>query len=483
MNNIFKKISLKQDISILLILTIVLNYSYLSADDNVDSKLRDMSLDELLQVKIAVASKFEQSLADSPGIVTTYTAKEITLFGGRDLGEVLSRIPGFEEFPSLYNGRNIITMRGDQPSINNNHVLILLNGIPFNRESYAGGLWNEAMILTIPLASIQQLEVIRGPGSVLYGTNAFAGVVNIITKSSDQLKSDTSIGTGTFSTEQLNLNLSGSSGNWQWTSAMRWFDTDGWPYESLDTNGQIFRDDITSRSPGIIATIANKGFKADIYWGKAKQLTIRGTSTEPQAGQTDNEKYSVNLSYVTPLTEKWNLTTNFSYVAGRTDHGITSAVPGELNFIRYETDDYRFELMSQNKLSNNSNLLFGGTIDNFRGKTPPPFVLIDGWNNSLYSIYAQYELQYSKTKYILGAQYNKAEKSFDSLVPRLGIIHHINDTSSIKLLYGQAFRTPSTVERLINVSIPTLSLKGDINLNPETVTNWDLQYLYNEKQL
>ena len=62
-----------------------------------------LSLEQLTQIKVVVASKYKQNISDSPGIVSTYSAFEIALFGGRDLGEVLSGMLGFEEFPSLIN--------------------------------------------------------------------------------------------------------------------------------------------------------------------------------------------------------------------------------------------------------------------------------------------------------------------------------------------------------------------------------------------
>ena len=146
-----------------------------SATEGISEKLFNLSLAELMTVVVTTPSKSAQPLNETAAVISTFSKREIALFGGRDLGEVLSRMPGFEEFSSLVNGRNIVTIRADQISINNNHVLFLLNGVPLNRESYTGGIWNEAMILSIPLNTIQQLEVIRGPGSVLYGTNAFAG--------------------------------------------------------------------------------------------------------------------------------------------------------------------------------------------------------------------------------------------------------------------------------------------------------------------
>jgi len=98
-------------------------------------------------------------------------------------------------------------------------------------------------------------------------------------------------------------------------------------------------------------------------------------------------------------------------------------------------------------------------------------------------LYGQYEIKIDDTKFILGGQLNKPKENPSKFVPRMGVIHHLNDNSGVKLLYGQAFRSPYVVEREINVSIPNLTLKGDKNLKPELVTTWDLQYFYSDTEL
>ncbi len=454
---------------------------FAKADDTLD--LFELSLEELIQVQVEVASKVEQPLSESPAVVTTYTAKEISMFGGRDIGEVLSRLPGFEEYSSLYNGRNIVTIRADQLSVNNNHVLFLLNGVPLNRESYTGGIWNEAMLQTIPLNSIQQIELIRGPGSVLYGTNAFSGVVNIITKKSDRLSPSISVDYGRYNTEQIQLELSGQAGDWQLTSALQWKETDGWPYKTVTSDNSLFMANASSKSSGIIATATNNNFSANLYWGQVEQFTTRGNVTRPEAGETDNEKYSLNLAYESEINKQWSINSYLSHVSGRTIHQVSTATPGQLNTINYHTDDSRLEINSRGVLSANSNILVGGTIDYFSGSTPGAISIVSDWYDYYYGLYAQYDIRIDDTQYIIGAQYNNASGNYESLVPRIGLIHHLNSNSGIKLLYGQAYRTPYIVERKINVAIANLSIKGDENLAPELVSTWDFQYFYNGENL
>ncbi|NIB40163.1 TonB-dependent receptor [Pseudomaricurvus alkylphenolicus] len=444
-----------------------------------EDDLYALSLRELMASVVITPSKAEQSAADSPGIVTTYNAREIELFGGRDLGEVLSRILGFEEYNNLSIGRNMVTIRSDFPIINNNHVLFLLNGVPLNRESYTGGIWNQTMLQSIPLGSIRQLEVVRGPGSVLYGTNAFAGVVNILTKPQSEMSNSVSVRAGRYGTRGVNLNWSEAHQGWQWTTSLRWMETDGWPLEMTDTDGESFSEDVFAESPALIANLKKNGFSANLYWGITEQFTLRGRDGEAIAGNTENEKYALMLGYEWDFNDRWRMTTNLSHVGGRTDHKVASSDPAQLQTILYETDDSRIELTARGRLSENSGLLLGGTVDYFTGSTPSPSRIVPDWNDYLLAVYGQYEIKLGSTQLTLGAQYNHAETGYESLVPRLGLVHHFNTQSGIKLLYGQAFRAPYVTELKIDIAIPTLDLSGNEDLEPEIVTTWDLQYFYN----
>lgn len=144
------------------------------------SALLELSLNELLNVKvISATSKQAESYIESPGIVNYITSQEIATMGTNDLLDLLRRLPNVE-IPSYCQYRNnIVSIRG-QHGFTDKHTLVLLNGRPM-RERHHGGV-NAPIYTGFPLSSIKWIEVIRGPGSVLHGTGAFSGVVNIVTK-------------------------------------------------------------------------------------------------------------------------------------------------------------------------------------------------------------------------------------------------------------------------------------------------------------
>ncbi len=135
---------------------------------------------ELEQLLVTTASKSAERIADAPGVVSVISAEDIRNFGARNLLEVLDRAPATYGIGSYLYPQNVLSIRGDVLTHFDNHVLLLFDGRPV-RESIYGGL-NAAIYTSFPVEAIERIEVIRGPGSVLYGTNAYAGVVNVITK-------------------------------------------------------------------------------------------------------------------------------------------------------------------------------------------------------------------------------------------------------------------------------------------------------------
>ena len=142
-------------------------------------ELLDLSLEELLQVKISTAAKYEQLAADAPASVTLVTAEDIDLYGYRNLAEILRHTAGF--YSSDDRNYTYLGVRGfSRPSDYNNRVLLLLDGHALNESVFGQTLLGNEMPLD--MSSIQQVEIVRGPGSALYGSYAMFAVVNVITR-------------------------------------------------------------------------------------------------------------------------------------------------------------------------------------------------------------------------------------------------------------------------------------------------------------
>ena len=150
-----------------------------SAADEFD-ELFSLSLQELVNFQITTVSKRKESINEAPGVVSVITSEDIQSYGATNLKDVLLRQPNFYIFDSATFKASGAMMRAGATQHLNNHVLYLINGRPI-RESQNGGLHTDINLL-FPLEIIERIEVIRGPGSVLYGSNAYSGTVNVITK-------------------------------------------------------------------------------------------------------------------------------------------------------------------------------------------------------------------------------------------------------------------------------------------------------------
>jgi outer membrane receptor for ferrienterochelin and colicin len=138
-----------------------------NAQDEMSVDGTDMSLEDLVNVKITVASKTEENISDAPGVISVITQDQLKRFGASTLGDILKRVPSFLGTTVYMTDRSVIASRGDQVMPSSSHILLLINGRPI-REILEGGIKSE-VYESFPVTVIERIEVIRGPGSVLYG--------------------------------------------------------------------------------------------------------------------------------------------------------------------------------------------------------------------------------------------------------------------------------------------------------------------------
>jgi outer membrane receptor protein involved in Fe transport len=140
----------------------------------------EISVEELLNMKMTVASKSGGTLREQPGILSVITGEEIRRSGARDLIDVLRLAPGFY-FGLDVNGVTGIGMRGNWG--HEGKILLLMDGQEMNDLTYYIYPYGNHF----PVDQIKRIEIIRGPGSALYGGAAELGVINIITKSGEDI--------------------------------------------------------------------------------------------------------------------------------------------------------------------------------------------------------------------------------------------------------------------------------------------------------
>ena len=439
-----------------------------SSDD-----LASMELEKLMNIQVTTASLFSDKLSQAPSIMSVVTGEELRRFGGVTLGEVLYRVPGLTQSSQYFTDRSLVAADGDQTKTSGAHILFLINGRP-TREVTEGGIISD-LLESFPVEALERIEIIRGPGSVLYGSNAFSAVVNLITRKADG--NELSIhglggangalsASGHFFIKKGDLSIVGAS------------QVHGMPNWSLVYNVPLPLQNLPTaphEPPVQDATLVNRG-TGDYLGINWKGLSLMTSFTEWQStgftqgsvGETRLSRDFANLGYDLKPRANWDMSFNATYT--RTTfliHAYPSTARDSDEFVTEWTN--LVKLSSKDRLS--AGMLFSriaGTEMNIALNPPVPDA---GLSRPAGGIYAQLDHQLSSSvKLIAGFQINKFANIPLSTVPRFGGIWSPSNWASVKVLYGVAFRPPSIDESTLNLA----NIKGNSALLPETVGTFDL---------
>jgi outer membrane receptor protein involved in Fe transport len=429
-----------------------------------------MDLDSLINTKVTTASKFSEKLSDAAGVVTVVTQDELQRFGGATLLEVLERVAGLNVSSTFLADSSLIVVRGDQTRANAGHILILINGRPV-REILEGGVSSD-ILESFPIGILERIEVVKGPGSVLYGSDAFSGVINLITKKAEGKDFRASVAGGVAgersATEQilfergaLNIVEGGQAHNWpQW----------GITEQALAATGKVTVQNDTLRDEGTggYLGINYKGLSfMSSYTAQEAPSYVRGI-----VGDTRLKRGFSDLGYTLHATAKWEMTFNGTY---------SRSVMDAPDYPTIHRDSYEGDLEWTNfvTFSENDRLTFGAVYNHIEGLetffgVKPNLIDAKGSRNASEG-YVQFEHRLNdEVKLIGGVQANKIGKIDVNAVPRGGILWNPSNHITMKILYGGAYNAPSLDETLLNHP----GLKGNPNLVPEKVGTLDAQVSY-----
>lgn len=135
---------------------------------------------------VSIASRYEQPISQAPSNVYVITDEDIRQSGAIDLPTVLRRVPGLEIMQMTGGDFNVSARGGNQPFANK--MLVMVDGRSIYGDVQGTVFWKS---IPVTLPEIKRIEVLKGPASAMYGFNAFDGVINIITKSPEEMKGTT----------------------------------------------------------------------------------------------------------------------------------------------------------------------------------------------------------------------------------------------------------------------------------------------------
>lgn len=456
-------------LSVFIILTSVLLGSSLSSAASESGELVDllnMPLEELTHVSVVTASKREQLLSDAPGVITVMSAQEIAQYGANNVVELIERLPGVVPLTGYVFQNNAVSIRGDLPNQNDTHFLILINGRPY--KAGFSGTSNGILLQSFPVEMIERLEFIRGPGSVLYGSNAYSGVLNIITTPSRNQQSVT-VTAGSWGTRRVSLSGGFAEDESGIQINLTSFDADGMPATFTDEVGVTDSTEYSEENRSLTLSGHYDNLRLDMFVSNTDDTHLGPIPRWP-TGIIERDTRFLGLGYDHELNKRWELHTNLQYTSMNQDYN-TSPNPLFDGYAR----ELGLEVYTDGQLSEDINLLLGATVTRLTGEIAGGGALLPEYNERWSSLYTQVSYQATQDlDLFIGGQWHKAENIDPTFVPRLGGVYRWSSAWTTKLLYAEAFRSPYPAE----TGVVSPIVVGNPDLDAELVKTTDLQFIY-----
>ncbi|MGI4830583.1 MAG: TonB-dependent receptor plug domain-containing protein [Janthinobacterium lividum] len=439
-----------------------------------------MSLEELTHVEVYSASRHLQSTTEAPASVTLITAQEIHDHGYRTLADALNTVRGF----FVTNDRNYSSLgvRGfARPGDLNTRILLLVDGHRLNDNVY-----EQAMIGTefpIDVDLIERIEVVRGPVSSLYGSNALFGSINIITKRGRDLSGpEAAVSVGSYGTAQERLSYGKRIGQFDILASgtlLRSNGHDNLYYPEFDS--PITNNGVASHLDGghVESGFLNASFRDftlhAVFGSREKDIPTAsyGTVFDTPGTQTTDAHGYLDLRYEHTFGS-WGLLARTYYddyiYRGRYAYASDVNPAEQSPELDFGNGEWAGGEVQVTKTVAGNNRLIGGLEfrDNFRqdqltyDQNPYTPQLDDRRSSFVIASYLQEEVKLtSKLDANAGLRYDFYSDTKGSVDPRVALVYRPAQGTALKLMYGEAFRAPNDYERFYavapNIANPTLT--------------------------
>ncbi len=420
--------------------------------------LAERSLEELMNIRITSASRKSQSLRTTAAAAFVITSEDIHRSGIRTLPELLRLAPGVQ-VAQLGAGRWAISIRGFSSDFSNK-LLVLIDGRSVYNEEYGGVFWDTEQV---PVEDIERIEVIRGPGAAMWGTNAVNGVINVITKSSRNT-------TGSL------LSAEGAS-NGDTTAVARWGEKVGSKFSyraTADFNGERkLAAPIPSLAPLSGFHAASINFRTDWTPSSRDSVMVTGQAHEGATGRLvfdptlqnpfPSPRYGRETSYQGQLTAAW--TRNESETSSTTvrfsmEHLDQNELYVPLDFNTQELDfEHHWTRLPR------QDLVWGGTFRNANyhiTNTPSYHYLKLDWTADIYAGFFADEVAVVRNKlyFIAGMQASSNDFTGMEYQPTGRLLWTPTESLTTWAAVSRAVRTPSIIDRGSNSLYAAFDLGG-----------------------
>jgi outer membrane receptor protein involved in Fe transport len=434
---------------------------------------------------VVSGSKIEEKVIDSPATISVITSEAIAANPAQNFGDLLRSVPGITVIQTSARDVNLSSRNSGVTTLNNSQ-LTLLDGRSIYLDFFGMVLWD-----WVPTSSeeIKQIEVVRGPASVVWGANALTGIVNIITKPPREAKGVTvTLNGGTFDRECDRCSQTDMGYNYGGNISIAQAPNESWSYK---ISGGYFNSDPLSRPTGTIPRIPDPRAPGEFIGGAqypADQQGLRGFqntgTSQPKVDlRIDNDKesgarlsiqggYAGTEGIIHTGIGPFDIQSG-SYMAygrvGYSQGGFKAAVFG--NFVdaeapnllqrdpatlqpiqlNFKTETYDAELGYTRVLGGKHILSMGGNArrNNFDITITP-----NSEDRNEFGAYLQDELFFSKFRIAVGARVDKFGNLEDPVFsPRVSVMFKPTRDHAIRASFNRAFRSPSVINNFIDVDI------------------------------
>lgn len=423
--------------------------------------LSALPIQNLLNLEVSSASKFEQTLSEAPSAVSVLTAEDFRDYGWRTLGEALASLPGlYVDYDRSY---ATLGARGFlRAGAYGNRFLLLIDGNRINDSVYDQAPVGTEFLLDID--NIERIEYVAGPGSAVYGANAFFGVINVITKKGSSL-------------EGAHVQLEGGSDSErQGRLSYGWHGRDGGDVRaSINVYDQPSGD---LYYPEFDTPAQNHGIADDLDYDRAQRYFFKAaydgwslsggygrrtkgipTASFEQLFDTPGEQTRDAQGYLTLAYERWlsarNELTAHAYW-GRYDYqGLYYYdEPAALNVDGARGLWYGGDAQWTTTVLPRQKLVFGAEYrrdarrDQFNYDVAPAVSYLQGHHSAdRGGFYVEDEIRITPILLLnVGGRYDRDSYSGDHLNPRVALIAHLSAQTTLKAIYGSAYRAPNAFE-------------------------------------
>ncbi len=445
--------------------------------------LNALTIEQLMQVQVVGAALHPQTLQDAPASVTVITAEDIRKYGYRTLGEALSAVRGFY----MTNDRTYETIgvRGfNLPGDYDSHVLVMVNG-----HNMADNIFDFMLFFgngfPIDMNLVRQIEIIRGPSSALYGSNAIFATINVVTKSPAEAGPLTvTADTGSFGEKKVQITdtasfgsakvlFSGSVYNNTGESPLFFpqFDTPQNNFgKAIDLNGEKgyhFFANLVWRNWTVTAAFADHDQIQPISWGPTI-FNDRGT-------QNNDARNFIEAAYERAIaggTLRWRIYYDAYHYLGRFDYALANGAVEDNR--QHDLGDWvgtqltyriRPSFIGDITVGVESKVDIRARMTEFDvSPVPIQFLSVDHPNRSLGLVFQDEKNLTKGWKVEAGLRFDMSVYGTNFVSPRAALLYQRSDWTA-KFLYGRGFRNPSTYQLFYGDG---LAIEANPNARAET---------------